>query len=102
MRTSNWSAIKPVPADMVLFRQLQAEGVLLDMRGEEYYGLDEVATRLWTVSMSAPNLDAAVTTLLGEYDVSREVLETDLENLLADLEARGLILMCPSVDGRVA
>lgn len=75
----------------VLSRKAAGETVLLNLDNEEYYGLDGVGTRLWELIETGTTFEAAVATLLGEYDVDRDTLVGDLNELLADLRRCGLV-----------
>jgi hypothetical protein len=66
--------------------------VLLDYAGGQYYGLDEVGTRIWELVGDGQTLGGIVQTLEAEYDVAREVLEEDVSALLAELAARRLVV----------
>ena len=78
-------------AEDVLLRELEGESVLLDLRTEMYFGLDTVGTRMWHVVTGAPSVDDACSTLLGEYEVTPELLRADLEALLGQLLDQGLL-----------
>lgn len=80
----------------VLTRQAAGETVLLNLDNEEYYGLDEVGNRLWELIENGTTFGQAITTLLDEYEVSREELESDLVQVLDDLHTNGLVLVDPS------
>ena len=75
----------------VLARELDGESILLNLDTEIYFGLDEVGTRVWNVVTNAPSVQAAYDSLLGEYDVSPDVLRRDMEALLSQLLERGLL-----------
>ncbi|MBE9227080.1 PqqD family protein [Phormidium sp. LEGE 05292] len=79
-----------VPED-VLIRELDGESVILNLKSERYFGLDRVGTRIWEVLSTSETIAAAYQTLLSEYDVVPEQLETDLYNLLEQLVQHGLI-----------
>ncbi|MFB2935999.1 PqqD family protein [Aerosakkonemataceae cyanobacterium BLCC-F154] len=79
-----------VPED-VLIRELDGESVILNLKSERYFGLDRVGTRIWEVLSSSETIAAAYQTLLSEYNVVPEKLETDLSNLLEQLVQHGLI-----------
>src|SRR5258706_12638473 len=79
-----------VPKD-VLVNELGGEAVLLNLKSERYYGLDEVATRMWQVVTTAGSLDAARETLLAEYDVEDDKLQADMSTLVDKLVAEGLL-----------
>jgi hypothetical protein len=81
-----------IPAH-VLSRQVGAETVLLSLADEHYYGLEGVGTRLWEILREGTTLDEAVETLLGEYDVARDVLVRDLTAVVEDLRANGLLVV---------
>ena len=70
-------------SDQVLVRHLQGETVLLDLRSQRYFGLDEVGTRIWQLAKETDDLNAIYQTLLAEYDVAENRLQQDLGNLLS-------------------
>lgn len=84
--------MKIARSEGVLSRVLDGEAVLLDTDGGAYFGLNAVGTRVWELIGAAGTTEAdLLTTLLAEFDVSREVLAKDLTDLLAGLQKRGLI-----------
>ena len=78
-------------SDEVLSQEVNGETVLLDLEGESYFGLNEVGTRVWQLLRDELNIGLVLDTLDGEYDVSREQLESDVAKLLGSLEESGLI-----------
>jgi hypothetical protein len=79
-------------AENVVFRNVGDELVLLDYSRGIYYGLDPIGARIWELLAAGVPTNAAIDTLLDEYEVSREQLETDVERLIAELLERGLIV----------
>jgi hypothetical protein len=79
-----------VPPD-VLISNLDGESVLLNLKTEIYFGLDEVGTRMWDVLTGADSIQAAFDVLAGEYDVEPDSLRSDLEELLEKLTGQGLL-----------
>lgn len=79
-----------VPGD-VLFRDVDGEAVLLNLKDEQYFGLDPVGTRIWTVLTASPSIQTAFDNLVEEYDVIPEQLEQDLRSLIDTLVEHGLI-----------
>ena len=77
--------------DGVLVRDLAGESVLLNLNSESYFGLDEVGTRMWTVLMASPCIEAAFDTLLIEYEVDPVQLRNDLHNFIEKLIDLGLL-----------
>jgi hypothetical protein len=79
-----------IPED-VLISELDGESVLLNLKSEAYFGLDDVGTRMWGVVTSANSIAHAFETLSGEFDVEPGTLRKDLEDLLDALLQRGLL-----------
>lgn len=75
----------------VLSQEVSGETVLLDLDGESYFGLNEVGTRIWQLLQSEITVCALLDTLADEYDVCREQLESDVDQLLGKLSAAGLV-----------
>jgi DNA integrity scanning protein DisA with diadenylate cyclase activity len=84
-----------VPAH-VMVRVLDREAVLLNIETEKYFGLDEVGTRMWQLTTTAANVEAAYQALLAEYDVEPAQLRQNLGDLLEKLSAAGLLKAAPS------
>jgi coenzyme PQQ biosynthesis protein PqqD len=75
----------------VLARNSEGSLVLLHARTGHYYTLDEVAARIWELCDGARAVDDIVAALHAEYDAPAEVLAADVDELLAELSAEGLI-----------
>jgi len=78
-------------SDQVISQEVSGETVLLDLESENYFGLDEVGTRIWQLIKETNDLQAIYQTLLAEYDVSEQRLQQDLNTLLAEISGLGLI-----------
>jgi Coenzyme PQQ synthesis protein D (PqqD) len=86
---SNNSRIS-VPSD-TLINILGGESVLLGLKSQQYFGLDEVGTRMWNVLTSSSSVEAAYEALLEEYEVEPETLRQDLYDLIGKLVERNLV-----------
>jgi hypothetical protein len=82
-----------VPVD-VLVQELAGESVLLDLKSERYFGLDDVGTRMWQVLRDGPSIQASYEQLLAEYDVDAEQLHKDLHEFIETLVEHGLLEIC--------
>ena len=56
-----------------------------------YYGLSGAGTRIWQLLQARPSVGHIVSAIVAEYDVTEERAAADLQALLAELEARGLV-----------
>ena len=74
----------------VLFRQLDDEAVLLDLKSGTYFGLNDVGARAWHLIVEHGVLSRVLDGLLQEYAAEREVIERDLLELGRELVSRQL------------
>ena len=79
--------------DSVLSTELHDEGVLLNLETGEYFGLDGVGMEMWKVLRANGDVGAARAALLELYDVAEDVLAKDLDELIAKLAERKLLLV---------
>ena len=80
------------PSPDVLWQELSGESVLLDLKSEEYFGLNEVGTRVWQLLASGLDSDQIVRQIECEFLVDIETARRDVAALLADLRRAGLIV----------
>ena len=80
--------------DDVLISDLEGESVILNLKSERYYGLDNVGTRFLSLLSTSESIEQAFEALLAEYDVEADTLRLDLTNLLVDLREQGLVEIC--------
>ncbi len=79
-----------VPSD-TLINTVGDESVLLNLSNEQYYGLDDVGSRMWAAITTSPSIQAAYEHLLGTYDVEADRLRQDLQAMVEELLQNGLI-----------
>ena len=77
----------------VISQEVSGETVLLDLESENYFGLDEVGTRIWQLIKETNDLSVIFDTLMAEYEVTEERLQQDLTVLLTEIEGLGLITL---------
>lgn len=75
----------------VVFKKVGVELVLLDFERGVYYGLNEVGAAVWDALSTGRTPEQAMATLLEEYDVDRQRLSDDIDALIAELHASGLV-----------
>ena len=80
----------------VLAQEVDEETVLLDMKSESYFGLDEVGTRIWQLLKETGNLQTVFDTMLEEYEVDEKQLKKDLLDHVMQLVEAGLISLVSS------
>ncbi|MCP3929983.1 MAG: PqqD family protein [Bacteroidetes bacterium] len=75
----------------VVFQEIDGETILLDMNGEQYFGLNEVGTRVWQLLQEPSSLETLFSIMIKEYDVTEEELRKDLGDILSQLITAGLL-----------
>lgn len=80
-------------SDHVLFQEIEGECVLLNMASEQYFGLDDVGTRIWQFLVEDGDPAKALTQLQQVYDADEATLRTDLAKLLEQLSGEGLVTL---------
>lgn len=76
----------------VVFRELDGEGVLLNLDSGVYFGLDAVGMRVWTLLLEHGATGPVCAQMEREYEVGLEVLEEDVRRLVSELRDKGLIV----------
>lgn len=73
-----------------LFRELDGEGVILDLATGRYFGVDRVGARIWRLVGELRTLRRVHEQLVAEFEVAPDRVERDLLEFAALLVARGL------------
>jgi len=75
----------------VMVRQVGEESVVLNLKTEQYMGLDDIATSMWNALTTSESVEAAYKGLAANYDVDGEQLRRDLDDFVQELIRLGLI-----------
>ncbi len=77
--------------DTTLMRELpDGQGVVLDLKSEKYFALNETATIMWRALAESESIDEAFERLSEELDEPGDLL-ADLNDLIGHLKSKGLI-----------
>jgi hypothetical protein len=90
-RMSETIPTKVAIGESVLFQDLEDEIVLLNMENQQYFGLNDVGANMWKCLMEAKDVASAGDRLCELYETEKTVVLADLEQLVRDLLARGLL-----------
>jgi hypothetical protein len=74
-----------------LFQEVSGETVILDLKSEQYFGLDEIGTRIWQLLQTNDSTEQIYQTLVSEFDAEPERLQSDLSSFLDELTKAGLV-----------
>jgi hypothetical protein len=78
-------------ADDVLTAHLAGEAVLLDLKTKQYYQLNATAARVWQGLEQGLEPPRIVDKLMHEFAVDAATAQREMERVIADLRARGLL-----------
>ena len=78
--------------DEVLTAHLEGEAVLLHMDTKNYFRLNATAALLWKGMERGLEREQLLDTLLAEFEVDRPTAAAELDRLLGELAARGLVV----------
>lgn len=76
----------------VLARELAGEILVLDLRTSLYFGMTDVAARIWQLVEQQQPRDAMIDTLASEFDADRGVIAAEVDAFVEDLLRRGLLV----------
>ena len=75
----------------MLYQEVEDELVLLDLKSQQYYGLDGMGSRMWNLLVEHGNIAAVADKMCEEYEVEREDVLRDIESMVGDFRAAGLV-----------
>jgi len=71
--------------------KIDNEIVMMSVENGEYYGLDEVGSRIWELIEKPIVVEELIITLIDEFEVEREHCESDTFEFLEDLNSKKLL-----------
>ena len=74
-----------------LFHEVGGEVVILDLKSEQYFGLDETGARAWQLLQESSDIQALYDGMLKDFNVDPEVLNRDIQDLIKELLDAGLV-----------
>jgi hypothetical protein len=83
-------------AEHVHWRRFDSELVLVDLKGGEYYGLNDVAADAFERLAQGQGTSEVVQSLLELYEVTSVELRKDVDDLVGLLIDLGLLVRAPS------
>jgi hypothetical protein len=74
-----------------IFSEVEGEFVALNINKGQCYGMDSIASRVWSLIDEPRSIEEICTTLEGIYDVDPATCRADVESLLTSLSREGLV-----------
>lgn len=70
------------------------EVVILDLKSGNYYGLDAVGARVWTLIEEPTCLAEIRQVIMSEYDVDADTCERDILAFVSQMQTAGIVEIC--------
>lgn len=77
--------------DAVKWREVEGEGLLLDLKTSSYLAVNPSATLLWRQLEAGTSRGALVETLRHQYELAEDRASADVDAFLDDCRARGFL-----------
>jgi hypothetical protein len=81
--------------DSVLYQELAGEAVLLSTRTGQYFGLDDVGTRIFALLRERGQFEPVLAAITEEFAVSPSRARDELDAFVESLAMEGLIHVDP-------
>lgn len=77
----------------LLSSKIDSETIMMNMHDGNYYGLNEVAGRIWEILENPHTYKDLIKILLSEFEVGEETCSNDVSGFLKKLEEKKLIIV---------
>jgi hypothetical protein len=77
----------------LIANQMDGEIVMLSIDKGEYYGLDEIGSRIWELLETPMEIDHLIDSLISEFEVTREECYNDTLDFLKEMLEKDLLLV---------
>jgi hypothetical protein len=77
----------------LVFSKIDDEVIMMSIKNGEYYGLDNIGSRIWEIIEKPVTLIEIVEILKNEYEVTEEQCRSDVIGFLSALINKGLIII---------
>jgi hypothetical protein len=74
-----------------IFSEIEGEFVALNINKGQCYGMDSIASKVWSLIEEPRSIEDICTTLESIYDVDPATCRSDVESLLSSLSKEGLV-----------
>jgi len=78
-------------SENLLTSKMDDELVMMNLEKGEYYGLNVIATRIWSLLEQPQSIEQLINCLTDEFDVSRDKCLNDIAPFLENLMNRQII-----------
>ncbi|PLX01295.1 MAG: PqqD family protein [Marinilabiliales bacterium] len=77
----------------IVFNRMDNEVVMLNLEKGEYYGLDEIGSRIWDIIEDEISFQNLIQKLMEEFEVEESMCAADTKDFLMDLHEKKLLVI---------
>jgi len=77
----------------IVASDIDGETVMMSIENGEYYGLDDIGSRIWELIEKPVKVSNLIDTLLERFDVDRGTCEKDVLKFLNDLNGDNILVV---------
>jgi hypothetical protein len=77
----------------VAAKVIDGEAIIINLANGVYYSMDKVGGLIWDLVQAEHNLEEIIVAVTHRYDVSREQVQSDLEQLVDELLRENLVAL---------
>jgi len=77
----------------IVASDIDGETVMMSIENGEYYGLDDIGSRIWELIEKPVRVSDLIDTLLERFDVDRETCEKDVLKFLNELNEDKIVVV---------
>jgi len=86
----------------VAAKVLDGEAIIINLANGIYYSTDKVGALVWEQLQAGSSLEEVIGAVTGRYEVGREQAEADVRQLVQELVAENLLVVCENGNGASA
>jgi hypothetical protein len=75
----------------IVFNEMDGETIMMSIENGEYYGINSIGSRIWTLLESPKAVSEICDTLLRDYDVTPEQCAQDVLHFLNKMAEKGVV-----------
>jgi hypothetical protein len=79
--------------ETVVSEVIGGEAILIDLASGVYYSMDDVGATLWSLIEAQCRLEDVVSEITARYDASRDRVEADVRQVVADFVRENLVVI---------
>jgi hypothetical protein len=77
----------------IIHNDIDGEVVIMSIEQNKFYGIDKIGTCIWKLLDTPKNVENIIDEMLKQYNVTREVCETDILSFLNKMAHQNMLII---------